>query len=159
VCEAGAEYAIRDFGMYAMDSLRLEKCYRSWKQDITHEVTPFEAGLDRFVRLEKGDFIGRDALHAAKATGPRERLVPLIVEAEHTDAPPNASVFANGRRVGLVSSGGYGHRVQKSLALAYVEAGRAAPGTALEVEIFGAPVPASVATEPIYDPANQRLRA
>ena len=85
------------------------------------------------------------------------RLVPLVVETE-VEAPFCASVFAGGERVGLVGSAGYGHTLQKSIALAYVTSELATPGTALEVEIFGARRPAVVATEPLYDPDNLRLR-
>ena len=89
--------------------------------------------------------------------GLTRRLVPLVVETE-VEAPFCASVFAGGERVGLVGSAGYGHTLQKSIALAYVESGLATPGTALEVEIFGAHHAAVVATEPLYDPDNLRLR-
>jgi dimethylglycine dehydrogenase len=155
---AGAAYGIRDFGMYATDSLRLEKCYRAWKVDLSHEFTPLEASLDRFVALDKPDFIGRDALLRHQDGGVARRLVPLVVETE-VEAPFCASVFAGGERVGLVGSAGYGHALQKSIALAYVASELAAPGAALEVEIFGDRRPAVVATEPLYDPENLRLRA
>jgi dimethylglycine dehydrogenase len=144
--------------MYATDSLRLEKCYRAWKVDLSHEFTPLEASLDRFVALDKPDFIGRDALLRHQDGGVARRLVPLVVETE-VEAPFCASVFAGGERVGLVGSAGYGHALQKSIALAYVASELAAPGAALEVEIFGDRRPAVVATEPLYDPENLRLRA
>lgn len=157
--EAGAESGIKDFGMYALDSLRLEKCYRAWKVELTHEYTPFDASLERFVQLDKPDFIGRAALLNQKQQGAKERLVPLIVETENTDAPFCASVFKGDELVGLVTSGGYGHAVQKSIALAYVRTDLAEADTRLEVEILGNRCPAVVATEPIYDPQNERLRA
>jgi dimethylglycine dehydrogenase len=155
---AGAEFGIRDFGMYATDSLRLEKCYRAWKVDLTHEFTPLEASLDRFVALDKPAFLGREALLHQRDAGVARRLVPLLVDAEDADAPFCASVFAGRERVGLVGSAGYGHTLRQSIALAYVASELATPGTALEVEIFGARHPAVVATEPLYDPGNQRLR-
>jgi dimethylglycine dehydrogenase len=154
---AGAHTGIRDFGMYATDSLRLEKCYRAWKVDLSHEFTPLEASLDRFVALDKPDFIGRDALLRQREAGIARRLVPLVVETD-VDAPFCASVLAGGERVGLVGSAGYGHTLRKSIALAYVTAELATPGTALEVEIFGARRAAVVGTEPLYDPDNLRLR-
>jgi dimethylglycine dehydrogenase len=157
VMAAGAEFGIRDFGMYAMDSLRLEKCYRSWKVDLTHEFTPLEAALDRFVALDKPDFIGRDALLRQKDEGLRQRLVPLIVESD-VDAPFCSSVFLGEERVGLVGSAGYGYALQQSIALAYLRADLAVADTALEVGILGERRPATVATEPLYDPQNQRLR-
>ena len=129
---AGAEHGIVDFGMYALDSLRLEKCYRAWKLDITHEYTPLDAGLDRFLRLDKDDFIGRAALLQQKQAGLAERFVPLLVEPGDADAPFCASVLDGEEVVGLVTSGGYGHCLESSIALAYVRRDLAEPGRALE---------------------------
>ena len=157
VMTAGAEVGIRDFGIYATDSLRLEKCYPAWKVDLSHEITPLEAALERFVALDKPDFVGRDALLRQRDAGVPQRLVPLIVDTE-VEAPFCASVFAAGERVGLVGSAGYGHRLEQSIALAYVRSELATPGTALEVEIFGERRPALATTAPLYDPDNRRLR-
>jgi dimethylglycine dehydrogenase len=159
IMAAGQEFGINDFGMYAMDCLRLEKGYRSWKQDITHEYTPFDAGLERFVKLEKGDFIGRDALRKRHAAGEKERFVPLIVEGNTADAPSCSIVFKGGQKVGIVGSGGWGFRIGKSIALSYVRLDLAEVGTRLEVEILGTRFPAVVAEEPIFDPKNERLKA
>jgi dimethylglycine dehydrogenase len=159
VWKAGEPLGIADFGMYAMESLRLEKGYRSWKQDITHEYTPFDAGLERFVKLEKGDFIGKAALLERHAKGEAERFVPLIVDTPTADALTCSIVFDGNTQVGIVGSGGYGHRIGKSIALAYVRKDLSAPGSKLEIEILGKRYPATVAQEPIYDPKNERLRA
>ena len=159
VMAAGAEFGIADFGMYAMESLRLEKCYRAWKLDMTHEYTPLEAGLDRFVKLDKDDFIGKAALLRQKQMGVAERLVPLLVEADDADAPACATVFENGATAGLVTSGGYGYAVERSIALAYLRADLTAPGSEVEIDILGQRRKAIVAEEPIYDPTNARLRA
>jgi dimethylglycine dehydrogenase len=159
VLAAGADLGIGDFGIYALDSLRLEKGYRAWKVDLTHEVTPFEASLDRFVALDKGDFLGREALLEQRAEGVPQRLVPLIVEADDADAPFCASVLSRAERVGLVGSAGFGHTLQKSLALAFVRSDLAQAGAALEVEILGERRAAIVTPEPLYDPHNARLRA
>ena len=157
--EAGERLGISDFGLYAMDSLRLEKCYRSWKADLTTEYTPFMASLDRFVKLDKpGGFIGQQALQREAEQGPRERFVPLIVAAEDADAAAVSIVYHGDAVVGLVTSGGYGYRLQQSIALAYVRTDLATAGTALEVEILGTRRRAVVAREPLYDPENQRLR-
>ncbi len=156
---AGAEFEIADFGMYAMDSLRLEKCYRAWKLDLTLEYSPLEAGLERFVRLDKAGFIGRAALLKQKQEGLSQRLVPLLVESDRVDSPFCASVFQNGKRVGLVGSSGYGHWVGKSIALAYLQTQHAERGTELEVEIYGQRRPCVVAQEPLYDPENLRLKS
>jgi dimethylglycine dehydrogenase len=156
--ESGQAHGIGDFGMYAMDSLRLEKGYVSWKQDITTDYDPFEAGLDRFVRLDKGDFIGRAALAGRRARGVAQRLVPLLVEASDADAQPAAIVYEGDGCVGVVGSGGYGHRIGSSIALAYVRHDLATPGTRLDVAILGRRIAATVAASPLYDPANARLR-
>ena len=158
--EAGERFGISDFGLYAMDSLRLEKCYRAWKGDLTTEYTPFMASLDRFVKLDKpGGFIGQEALRREAAAGPRERFVPLIVDAADADAAAVSIVFAGDVAVGLVTSGGYGYRLNRSIALAYVRTDLAVPGTELEVEILGTRQRAVVGREPLYDPENARLRA
>ncbi len=160
LCCAGDRHGARDFGLYALESLRLEKCYRSWKAELTIECTPMTASLERFVRFDKaGGFIGREALGREPASRPCERLVPLIVESLDADASPASCVFDGPARVGMVTSGGYGHRLGQSIALAYVQSDRAQPGRALEVEILGERRPARVGREPLYDPENLRLRA
>jgi len=157
--EAGQKFGIADYGLYAMDSLRLEKCYRSWKADLTTEYTPLMASLDRFVKLEKpGGFIGDEALKREASAGPRERFVPLIVDAGDADAAAVSIVYQGPSVVGLVTSGGYGYRLGKSIALAYVRSDLAVPGAALEVEILGERRRAVVGREPLYDPENARLR-
>ena len=159
VWEAGEKHGIHDYGLYAMDSLRLEKCYRSWKADLTTEYTPFMASLDRFVRLDKpGGFIGQEALRREAASGPRERFVPLIVDAADADAAAVSIVYHGKEVVGLVTSGGYGYRLRQSIALAYVRTDLSQPGTKLEVEILGERRSAVVAAEPLYDPQNLKLR-
>ncbi len=160
IWEAGERLGIGDYGLYAMDSLRLEKCYRSWKADLTTEYTPYMAALDRFVKLDKpGGFIGQDALRREAAAGPRERFVPLVVDAADADAAAVSIVYHGSTPVGLVTSGGYGYRLQQSIALAYVRTDLAVPGQALEVEILGERRRAVVGQEPLYDRDNARLRA
>ena len=157
---AGRAFALTYFGLYAMESLRLEKCYRSWKADLTTEYTPFMASLERFVRLDKeADFIGREALRRQAAAGPKERFVPLLVDARDADAAPVSIVYRGMEVVGLVTSGGYGYRLNRSIALAYVRSDLSAPGTQLEVEILGERCRALVGREPLYDPDNLRLKA
>jgi dimethylglycine dehydrogenase len=159
LCEAGEEFGLADFGMYAMESMRLEKGYRSWKQDLTTEHTPYEAGLDPFVDLRNEGFVGRAALLQRQAAGRRERLAALIIDGNSADAPPCSIVFRHGERIGIVSSGGFGHRIGRSIALAFLRPESTEPGTQLEVEILGERFPAIVAEEPIYDPSNTRLKA
>ena len=157
---SGADLGLAHFGLYAMESLRLEKCYRSWKADLTTEYSPLAASLGRFVELDKAaPFIGREALRREATEGPCQRFVPLLVESGDADAAPVSIVFRAAERVGLVTSGGYGYRLNRSIALAYVRADLALPGTPLEVEILGERRPAVVGREPLYDAENARLRS
>ena len=157
---AGAQYDIADMGIYAVDSLRLDKCYRGWKGDLEIGFSPFDASLDRFVDLSKSDFVGRDALIAERERGSSYRFVPMTLDEDgDADAPFCASVFSGPNRIGIVTSGGWSFTLNKSVALAYVHPEHAAPGTSLEIEIFGHRRVATVALEPIFDQQNARLRA
>ncbi len=157
---AGQPHGIADFGIYAVDSLRLDKSYRGWKTDLEIGYSPLEAGLARFVDLDKENFVGRAALHAEHQRGSTQRMVPLVFDAAaDADAPALASVFAAGNRVGLVTSGGWSYTLGRSIALALVRIDLAAPGTSLTVEVFGEHRTAVVGSEPLYDPTNARIRA
>jgi len=157
---AGEEYGIRDFGIYAVDSLRLDKGYRGWKGDLEIGFSPFDASLDRFVDLTKADFVGKDALMAEQVTGPAWRMVPLVLdEPGIADAPALSSVFVDGERMGLVTSGGWSFTLGRSLCLAYVRPAYEADGTRVQVLVHGELVSATVGAEPLYDPTNARLRA
>ncbi len=157
---AGEALGLADVGIYAVDALRLEKGYRSWKQDLTTEYSALAAGLDRFVRLDKPDFPGRAALLAERESGgPADRLVPLRVDDVGADAPVTASVLDGEAPVGIVTSGGWGHRLGHSIALAYVRTELARPGQVLAIDIYGTRARAVVTTEPLYDPINSRLKA
>ncbi|MDC0737942.1 FAD-dependent oxidoreductase [Cognatishimia sp. SS12] len=158
--------AIRDagavpFGMFALDSMRIEKGYRTWKGDLSTDYTLHEAGLGRFVRLAKPqDFPGKAALAAEAETGSKKAFVTLVVDAGDADAPYMSTVYKDGAVVGETTSGNYGYRVSKSIALGVVRADLAAPGTELEVEIYGQKCRAVVqADAPLWDPENERLRA
>lgn len=160
VWQAGEAYGIRDFGVYALDSMRLDKCYRGWKSDLEPGYSVLEASLDRFVDFDKPAFVGREAILAERRRGPTLRLVPLLLEEPgDADAPPCSTVLSEGRRVGIVTSGGWSHTLDRSVALAYVSAELAVAGTRLQVDVFGAAQPATVACEPLYDPGNVRMRA
>ena len=155
----GASLGLRDFGLYAMDSMRLDKGYRGWKTDLESGYSPFDASLDRFVDLAKPDFVGKAALLREREHGPAWRFVPLIVEEPGAaDAPFCASVFDGDARAGLVTSGGWSHTLNASLALAYVRPHLATEGTRLAIDILGERCPARVAREPLFDPENKRLR-
>ena len=149
------------FGMYALNAMRLEKGYRAWKGDLSQDYTLFEAGLDRFVRLDKPQaFPGKQALLREQQQGRQRVFVTLIVDSADHDAPPMSTIRRGGQPVGAVTSGGYGYRVGVSIALGIVDAAAAPPGTVLEVEIFGQSCQAVVQPdEPLWDPQNHRLRA
>jgi dimethylglycine dehydrogenase len=160
VWQAGQAFGIRDFGLYAMDSLRIDKCYRGWKSDLESGYTPLEASLDRFVDVTKPAFVGREALLAEHQRGPVFRFVPLIFDADGDAEPPYcAQVFSGSDNVGLTTSGVWSHTLKKSVALAYVRTDKAVPGVQLDVEILGRMCRATVHAEPLYDPKNERLRA
>jgi dimethylglycine dehydrogenase len=149
------------FGMFALDSLRMEKGYRTWKGDLSTDYTLFQGGLDRFVKLDKPqDFPGKTALLNERQQGVTKRFATMVVEANGYDAPYMSTVWKGDEVVGETTSGGWGHRIDKSIALGVVRADCAAPGTALEVEIFGERRPAVVQPDlPLWDPQNERLRA
>jgi dimethylglycine dehydrogenase len=158
---AGAEYGIGMAGMRAMESLRMEKSYRMWGSDLTRENTPFEAGLARFVRMDKGPFTGREALEAQQKNGVPYGFVTLEVH-DVADADPlgNEPIFAgDGRMIGRATSGYYGHCLRKSLAIGYVKPEFAAVGTELWIEVLGERKRATVLVDSPYDPQNTDLRA
>ena len=157
---AGPAYGLLDFGLYAMDSLRLDKCYRGWKMDLETGYSPYEASLDRFVSPAKPAFPGREAVIGEAERGVAQRFVPLTLDDQgEADAPFCAPVMLDGRNVGLVTSGGWSFTLNKSIALAYVRSDLATPGTRLDIEILGERRAATVGREPLYDPENARLRA
>jgi dimethylglycine dehydrogenase len=158
---AGGEFGIGMAGMRAMESLRLEKSYRMWGMDLTPDYTPLEAGFERFVRLGKGDFIGREALERQQAAGVPNRFVTVEVHGV-TDADPlgNEPLFdGRGRMVGRATSGCYGHVLGKSLAIGYVKPEFADVDTPLEIEVLGERKRATVLVDSPYDPDNRELRA
>jgi dimethylglycine dehydrogenase len=157
--EVGEPLGLVDFGYRALDSLRLEKGYRLWGADISADFTPLEAGLERFVRLDKGEFVGRDALLRQREEGIRRTLACLTVETgdalPHGDEP----VFAGDRVAGYISAADRGHVLGITIALAYLPVELGVPGTALEVEILGERCAATVRQAPLFDPENARPRA
>jgi dimethylglycine dehydrogenase len=158
--EAGADLGLVDFGYRALESMRFEKCYRLWGADLSADWSPLQAGLDRFVAFDKGDFVGRDALLRERERGSTHSLACLLVDADDADTHGYEPVYAGGRRpVAYVSSGGYGHTIERSIALAYLPVEYAAVGTELEVKILGERRPAVVAEQPLYDPGGERLRS
>ncbi len=159
VMAAGAEFGIKPFGIRAMDSMRLEKSYRLIPRELSIEYAALESGLDRFVRLNKADFIGRDALVAWQQRGFAYRFATLEVQdVTAADARGSEPIYHDGQMVGRATSGGYGWRLGKSLALAMVPPPLSESGTELEIEILGNRHRATVIIESPFDPDNERLR-
>ncbi|MEV8467771.1 FAD-dependent oxidoreductase [Fluviibacterium sp. DFM31] len=148
-------------GMYALNSLRIEKGYRSWKGDLSSDYSLLEAGLGRFVKLDKPqDFPGKQALQAEHQRGAAKAFVTLVVDAGDCDAPYMSCIWKDGQIVGETTSAAYGYRVGAAIALGMVRADCAVPGTELEVEIFGSRHKARVQPDgPLWDPDNALLRA
>ena len=158
--EAGEPHGMLAGGYRAIDSLRLEKGYRVWGADITPDVTPYEGGVGFAVKLDKpGGFIGRDALSEAAERGPRTRLCCLTLDDPRSVALGNEPVRVDGEIAGRVTSGGYGYTVGCSIAYAQLPPDRATPETRVEVEIFGRWIGGQVASEPLFDPNGERVRA
>ena len=157
--EAGAPLGLVAGGYRAIESMRLEKGYRVWSSDITPEDNPYEAGLGFAVRLNKSvDFIGKPALVSAKNDGIRRRLGPLLLEDGEAIVFGGEPVRVDGRVAGRVTSGGYGYTIERSIAYAYLPPA-CKPGSSAEVQVFNRWVPATVASEPLYDPTGERIRA
>ena len=154
----GADLGLRLFGGRALDSMRLEKGYGGWLREYSVDDEPYEAGLGRFVALGKGDFVGRAAAERTKSEGPKRKLVTLLVDTDDADAWGDEAVWQDGKVVGNVTSGGYGHFVGQSIALAYVPAELANGGAAFEVEILGERRPARLTSAPPFDPDGARMR-
>jgi dimethylglycine dehydrogenase len=157
--EAGKAFALGYFGLYATESMRLEKGYLHWKADLIVEHNPFEAGLDRFVDLDKEDFIGKAGLLQQVERGMRKRLVSMTVDCEIAPAHGGDPVFSGARQVGSVTSAGYGHRVDRNIAYAYVDPDSAGVGTRLDVGILGERYDAVVVEPILYDPENRLPRS
>jgi dimethylglycine dehydrogenase len=155
---AGDAFDLKMFGMYAMDSMRLEKGFLAWKSEMNVHHTPLETNVAWTVKMDK-DFIGRSGLEKQAADGIPRQLVCLVCAAEDADPWGYNPIFNGDRIVGMTSSGGYGHRTGKSIALGYVPLSLASPGTRLEVEVLGQKLAAEVMAMPLYDPKNERMKA
>lgn len=157
---AGADLGVRPVGGRALLSLRIEKGYGSWGREYSPEYWPQETGFDRLIKLDKPDFLGRDAYLALKDKPAREKLIMLQVEANGADAVGGEPIFTlDGEPVGRVSSGAYGHFVGASLALGYIKTELVKPGADFDVAILGKPHRAKLLAEPLFDPKGLRLRS
>jgi len=157
--EAGEEFGLQEYGFNAMMSLRLEKSFGIWSAEFTQDRTPGMTAMDRWIAWDKGDFIGREAAIAERdGNGPAMKQVTLEVDAGDADAGGYDPVWSNGELVGFVTSGGYGHTVGKSLAMALVPPEHAEPGTDLSVHVVGVERSAKVIPPSPYDPDGKAMR-
>ncbi len=158
VWAAGETHGIADYGVYAVNSLRMEKAYKGFAVELTNEITMIEADMERFVNFNKDDFTGKAALLTRQSEELEMKLVYCEVDADDTDVRGGECVYDQGRAIGISTSGGYGHATQKSLAFAYVEPAFADAGSTFDIEILGVLRKATVLAEPVWDAGNERMR-
>jgi len=157
--DAGADLGLQHFGSRALNSLRLEKSFGNWAREFRPIYSPVESGLMRFVNLDKGDFIGREAVLQDRDSGGVRRLVTFTVDADDADAIGDEPVWHDGKVVGWITSGGYGHCVGQSIALGYVPKALVAAVSGFEIEILGERRPARLQPQALYDPAGSKMRS
>ena len=157
--KAGAAQGLKLFGARAVESMRMEKGFLHWKAELITEFDPFETGLSRFVKLEKGDFVGKDALIKRQANGARKQLATLRIDATHAPAHGGASVMQGDRVVGTVTSADWVHRVGMNLAYAFIDPPLARVGMLVHIDICGDLVLAEVIAPSPYDPTFERMRS
>jgi dimethylglycine dehydrogenase len=156
ICRHGHAFGIANYGLYAVNSMRIEKGYKAWSTELTNELNMLEADMSRFVNFNKEDFVGKAA---TLAQAPRPfKIVCTEVEATDTDARGGEPVLDRDRCVGVTTSGAYGHRVKKSLAFACVQPQFATPGSVFDVLVQGERRRATVLAQAAYDPDNLRMR-
>lgn len=159
IMAAGADQGIRNFGMRALLSMRLEKNFGTWYREFRPIYGAFEAGLDRFVKFDKGDFIGRAAALAEKENGPKLTRIFMVVDATTADVMGDEPIWLNGKVVGWVTSGGYAHYVDQSLAQGYVPTELLSQDNLnFEIEILGEMCKARLQMDPPFDPTAARMR-
>ncbi|QBY02707.1 FAD-dependent oxidoreductase [Rhodophyticola sp. CCM32] len=154
--QAGTDFGLKEVGFNAMLSMRLEKSIGIWSAEFTQGYTPAMTGLDRWIAWDKGDFIGKEA--AASAPAPAQILTILEIEVDAADSTGFEPVWSDGKIVGMTTSGGYGHRLQRSFALALVDRNLTTVGTPLSVHVMGEERPAKVIEMSPYDPSGKRMR-
>ncbi len=158
--ETGADLGVRPVGGRSLGSLRIEKGYGSWSREYSPEYWPQEVGLDRLIKMDKPEFLGKEAYAKIKDLPPREMLVSLVVDVDNADASGGEPIFLpDGTPVGRVSSGAYGFSVEKSVALCFIKTEHAVAGAEFDVAILGKPHRAVMLDEPAFDPKGTRLRA
>ncbi|HUI60854.1 MAG TPA: FAD-dependent oxidoreductase [Steroidobacteraceae bacterium] len=157
--EAGRDLGLAHFGGRALSSLRLEKGYGSFNKDFRPDYTPAETGLDRFVDFDKPEFTGRPAALRERASGPNRRFIVLEIPDADAEVIGYESIMKDGQAVGYVTSGAYGHCIERSLAAGYIPAALARDGARFEIDILGQMRTAIARLQPLYDPHGQRLRS
>jgi 4-methylaminobutanoate oxidase (formaldehyde-forming) len=157
IWQAGIPFGMANVGYRAIDSCRMEKGYLYWSVDITPETNPYEAGLGFCVRLDKGDFLGRDALARVKAAGPSRTLVSLSVDG-FAPFHGGETVLHDGRVVGTTTSAGFGHTLGRTIAFGYLPVALAS-GEEFEIVAFGTSYRARRGPRALYDPKGARLRS
>ncbi len=157
--EAGAVHGLKLFGARAVESMRMEKGFLHWKADLITEFDPFETGLERFVRMDKDELIGRDALRERKTAGPTKRLVTLIIDASRAPAHAGASLMQGDQVVGTITSGDWGHRTGLNLAYAFVTPELAEIDSTMQLDSCGIMTDATVIAASPYDPDHIRMRS
>ncbi len=156
--EEGEKFDLGLFGAFAMNAMRLEKGYPAWGLDFTTERTPIESSIEKLVKLDEREFVGREALQRHDARPDEKRMALVEITGVGPDPFYSHPVFLHDKVIGIVTSGAYGHRTEKKLALAYVDAGKKSTcDDTLEVEIIGEKCPAMILDRPPYDPKNKRL--
>jgi len=155
---AGSDLGYRWYGARALMSLRLEKGWGVWTLEFRPDFNAVESGMDAFINWKK-DFVGKEATLAVKEAGPNRQLVTMVIDVDGIDVSGDEAILHDGKAVGYVSSGGYAHRVRRSMAMGYVGSAHAAPGTRLQVEILGQMFGAEVLGAPIYDANGTNMRA
>ena len=155
--DVGKNFGITPAGYKALESLRLEKCYRYWSADITPNETPYEAGLQFCVKLGKGEFVGSQGLLKRETSNVKRKFVPLTLTGDVVIYGGEA-IWHENKVISRVRSGGYGYTIGKNIALCYVPVELARVGEILHVEIFGERIPATISREPLHDPQGKKIK-
>jgi dimethylglycine dehydrogenase len=156
--QSGEAHGLVNFGLYAVNSLRMEKAYRGWGAELTNEVTMLDAAMERFIKFDKDDFIGKAATLQQREKGLTLRLVYFEVDSADSDVRGGEPLFDGETCIGVTTSGAFGHYAGKSLGFGYVDPVHAAPGGKFHVELLGESCPARVLQQAVFDPDNLRLK-